>query len=253
LWIPYRHRGRYTYHPDAHISLMDGRRMLVEIKCESDLGDFRNFRKWTSLFHFAHPIGYGVFIGDTEGSFPEAMRRQLDPDLLLALSLFARSESGAAEEHMKILRKRFTFSDSDLAAAVLQCGLFMTRKPFVLRSPRPQEETLIKELRAAFAGFGRDTGVPQPLDSTVPGISAAALGIAARGNAPWFMQTGWSYGSLTKAYCPRCADGLHVLRKPWTAPSKKVVRARAVVCGTCATARTMNAYPDDVQRLIRAA
>jgi len=231
---------------------MDGRRILGETKCAADLGDFTNFKKWTALFRFAHPLGYGVFIGDCQSSLGEALNRRLAPEFLRALSIFASSKHGATENLMRILRRRFSFDDDELAAAVLQCGLFMTRKPFVLRAPTAREEALIKELRAAFAGFGT-VPVLQPVDSTVPGISEAVLRVAVRGGPRWFREQGWSYETLTAAACPRCRDSLHVLGKPWVNPQKRSVPVRAVVCGECATSSLMREFDDSVQTILRAA
>lgn len=254
LWVRYRYKGQFsTYHPDVHMSLMDGRRVLAEIKSPRDLGDFTNFKKWTALLRFAHPIGYGVFIGDCRSSFAEALKRRLPPDLLVALSMFARSKSGATDAHMEILRARFQFDDDDLAAAVLQCGLYMTRRPFVLRAPAAREETLIRELRTAFANFGTMTPLVDPADSTVRGVSEAALGVAARGRPRWFRESGWSYRALGTVDCPRCRDSLHVLGKPWVNPRQRSVTAKAIVCVACATASLTRDFDQGIQKRLRAA
>ncbi len=253
VWIPYRYKGRYpAYYPDAVVSVADGRRFFVEVKHTADIADYDYFQKWIALLRFAHPIGYGVFIGNHETSLSTLLTRTLYTGFVQALSVLAGSTSGVGDAHMQILRNRFSFDDADLSAAVLQQGLLMTRRPFVLRNAQDPEIDVIRELRTTYQGFAPDVAHPVQ-EGSVRKISRIALGIAVEGGPPWFREVGWQYVAATAAGCPECGTQLHALRRPWRAPSGQEARAWAIVCPDCRSARTINSLPDSVRRRIRAA
>jgi hypothetical protein len=254
FWIPYRDKGHFPkYFPDVVVALNDGRRVLAELKCAPDLGDFSGFKKWRALLRFAHPPGFGVFIGNCETTLAELFRRDLDQGLVHALTIFAGARTGVTHRHMQILRSRFDFDDAVLSAAVLQAGLYMTRKPFVIRTATSSEASLIKELRKAFLGYSSNAADTMPVISTVSDLSDAALGAPASGGPPWFDMEGWVYEALAPSACPRCRNDLHALRRPWVTPDRRSIRAWAIVCAGCRVARTIGSFEPAVQRTIRAA
>lgn len=149
--LTYEWEGRaHTYYPDILISFVDGRSAMAELKPDFEMATYRNLEKWTALVKNSELAGHGFFIGNTRHSMTDLLSVAHDPALMEILQVIVERQGTLPWSQLKDIRIRSRRTNLDLAAAIIQAGLVLEERPFILRAPIGPERLKLDELRKWF-------------------------------------------------------------------------------------------------------
>lgn len=142
-----------AYYPDAVVALRNGHVFAAEVKQSRDFALFETVCKINALAEWAHPRGFGVFLGNRSHAVGDFLHEDVPRGFRLAVLTAAKGSQGMSTDAWTAIRAWFKKGGRPsawLQTLVLEERLVMTERPFNVRRAAPVEEQQMDAFSSLF-------------------------------------------------------------------------------------------------------